>query len=148
LDSEKLKGPKILERNNEMGKEKNIRILVAEDNPVNQTLALKLLEKLGYMAEAVDNGKKAVAALEKTDYDLVLMDVQMPEMDGLEATRTIRDPKSRVLNHEIPIVAFTAHAMKGDRERCLESGMDDYISKPVKPEHLAEIIAKNLNGQA
>ncbi|MBF0118899.1 MAG: response regulator [Desulfobacterales bacterium] len=128
----------------EEDRKKNIRILLAEDNLVNQKLALRLLEKLGYKSDAASNGKEAVVALEKTNYDLVLMDVQMPEMDGFEATKIIRDTKSNVLRHDIPIVALTAHAMKGDRERCLEAGMDDYLSKPIKPDKLFEIVERYL----
>jgi CheY-like chemotaxis protein len=124
---------------------RKIRILVAEDNPVNQIVAVKCLEKFGYRADAVANGLEAIRALETTTYDLVLMDVQMPEMDGFEATKKIRDPSSAVRNHAIPIVAMTANAMKGDRERCLEVGMDDYVSKPVKSAELAEKIEKRLS---
>jgi len=79
-------------------------------------------------------------------YDIVLMDVQMPEMDGLQATRTIRNLQSAVRNHDVPIIAMTAYAMKGDRERCMEAGMDDYVSKPVRPEELAEAIERRLPG--
>ena len=91
---------------------RRVRILLAEDNPINQQVALKMLEKLGYRAEAVGNGAEAVEALARRPYDLVLMDVQMPEMDGIEATRRIRDPRSAVLDHAVPIVALTAHAMR------------------------------------
>ena len=121
-------------------KKRTIRILLAEDNPISQKLALKLMEKHGYYADAVGNGLEAVEALRKIPYHLVLMDVQMPEMDGLEATRIIRDPESGVLNPNIPIVAMTALAMKGDRELCLAAGMNDYISKPIKPEELFKTI--------
>jgi PAS domain S-box-containing protein len=114
------------------------RILVAEDNVVNQEVALGILHKLGMRAEAVGDGAEAVEVLKAVPYDLVLMDVQMPEMDGLEATRIIRDPQSPVLNHQIPIIAMTAHAMLGDREHCMRIGMNDYISKPVSPHALAE----------
>ena len=93
---------------------------------------------------AVANGAEAIRALETIPYDLVLMDVQMPEMDGLEATRRIRNPRSNVLNRHVPIIAMTAHAMQGDRERCLEAGMDDYISKPVNPQMLVSVLKKML----
>jgi len=125
-------------------KKRRVRILVVEDNVVNQKVAVRILEKLGYRADAVADGREAVTALEKIPYDLVLMDVQMPEMNGFEATRIIRDPGSRVLRHDIPIVAMTAHALKGDRERCLDAGMDDYASKPVTPLGLSEILDRHL----
>jgi PAS domain S-box-containing protein len=121
---------------------RRVRILIAEDNFTNQTVALKLLEKMGYRADAVANGLEAVNALKTVPYDLVLMDVQMPEMDGFAATKTIRDQNSGVLNHNIPIIAMTAHAMDGDRENCLKRGMDDYITKPVSPEKLSRAIQK------
>ncbi len=108
------------------------RVLLAEDNPVNQLVALRLLERMGYDVEAVNNGRKAIAALSESSFDIVLMDVQMPTMDGFEATRVIRDPTSSVLDHQIPIIALTAHAMKDDRDRCIGAGMDDYISKPIQ----------------
>jgi CheY-like chemotaxis protein/HPt (histidine-containing phosphotransfer) domain-containing protein len=129
-------------------KKRRIRILVAEDNAVNQKVALRILEKLGYRGDSVANGEEAIRALEKIPYDLVLMDVQMPEMNGFEATRMIRDPSSRVLRHDIPIVAMTAHALKGDRERCLEAGMDDYVSKPVTALGLGEILDRHLESAA
>jgi len=121
-----------------------IRILLAEDNIVNRKLALRLLEKFGFCADAVMNGVEAVNALETNPYDLVLMDIQMPKMDGFEATRIIRDPESRVLNHAVPIIAMTAHAMKKDRDRCLKAGMDDYMSKPIHPQKLLAAIEKQI----
>ncbi|MDY6989646.1 MAG: response regulator [Thermodesulfobacteriota bacterium] len=121
-------------------RKQKIRILLAEDNAVNQKVALHILEKFGYRADAVANGHEAVSALVSIPYDLVLMDVQMPEMDGFAATREIRKSKSEIRN--VPIIAMTAHAMKGDRERCLEAGMDDYTAKPIDPKELLEKIEK------
>jgi PAS domain S-box-containing protein len=121
-----------------------VRILLAEDNLTNQQVALGLLGKLGLRADAVADGVEALRSLERTPYDLVLMDVQMPEMDGFEATRRIRDPRSAVLRHGVPIIAMTAHAMQGDRERCLDVGMNDYVTKPISPEALAQAIDRWL----
>jgi len=121
-----------------------MRILLAEDNITNQQVAVGILKKLGLRADAVANGLEAVKALETLPYDLVLMDVQMPEMDGFEATGKIRDPQSAVLNHQIPIIAMTANVMQGDRERCLAAGMNDYVSKPISPSALAEALDKWL----
>jgi len=124
---------------------RRIRILVAEDNIINQKVAMRILDvKLGYHADAVANGTEVIDSLSRQDYDLVLMDCQMPEMDGYEATRAIRDPNSPVRNHAIPIIAMTANAMKGDREKCLAAGMDDYVAKPISPRELAEAIERNL----
>jgi len=123
----------------------HIRILLAEDNTINQKIALRILEKkLGYHADVVTNGREAVESLEKFDYDLVLMDCQMPDMDGYDATRRIRDKNSSVRNHRIPVIAMTANAMKGDREKCLEAGMDDYVTKPVDFKKLSDAIGKHL----
>jgi len=121
-----------------------VRILLAEDNITNQEVAVGILKKLGLRADAVANGAEAVKALETIPYDLVLMDVQMPEMDGLEATRQIRNPQSAVRNHQIPVIAMTAHAMQGDREKCLEAGMNDYVSKPISSQALVEALEKWL----
>jgi len=120
------------------------RILLAEDNITNQQVALGILKKLGLSADAVANGREVIEALKILPYDLVLMDVQMPEMDGLEATRQIRGPQSAIPNRSIPIIAMTAHAMQGDKDRCLEAGMDDYVTKPVSPRALAEALDKWL----
>jgi signal transduction histidine kinase/ActR/RegA family two-component response regulator len=124
-------------------KSRGFHILVAEDNPINQKLAVRLLEKKGYRATVAENGLVALACLEKQRFDMILMDVQMPEMGGLEATRSIRERERRTGGH-IPIVAMTANAMKGDRERCLESGMDDYVSKPVLPEEMFRVMEAQL----
>jgi PAS domain S-box-containing protein len=122
----------------------NVHILLAEDNIINQQVALGILEKLGLHAHAVSNGLQAVQALESFCYDLVLMDVQMPEMDGLEATRHIRSPQSQVCSHDVPIIAMTALAMAGDRELCLAAGMNGYVTKPVNPVTLADELKKWL----
>jgi PAS domain S-box-containing protein len=121
-----------------------VRLLLAEDNIINQRVAQSMLSRHGYRADVVANGREAVRALEQVDYDLVLMDCQMPEMDGFDATATIRDPGSKVLNHGVTIIAMTANAMTGDREKCLSVGMNDYLSKPVKKEHLAAIFERWL----
>ena len=121
-----------------------VRILLAEDNLINQRVAQNLLKKLGYQADLVANGEEACLALEAVDYDLVLMDCMMPTMDGFESTARIRDAGSAVRNHGVPVVAMTANAMKGDREKCLGAGMDDYLSKPVQQDELAEILEKWL----
>ncbi|MBK9091063.1 MAG: response regulator [Holophagales bacterium] len=123
---------------------RSFRILLAEDNTTNQQVALRILEKLGYRAEAVANGREAVLALQEAPYDLVFMDVQMPVMDGFEATRAIRSGTTRLPKPGIPIIAMTAHAMKGDRERCLAEGMDDYVSKPIVPAELLAALEKWL----
>jgi CheY-like chemotaxis protein/HPt (histidine-containing phosphotransfer) domain-containing protein len=146
------------------------RILLAEDNITNQKVALAILKKLGYRADTVANGLEVLRALKSVRYDLVLMDCQMPEMDGYEATRRIRNAEE-MMNDEcgmvkekdteegryhssfttchpsfrIPIIAITAHAMKGDRQKCIEAGMDDYISKPIRPGELADALEKWLS---
>jgi signal transduction histidine kinase/CheY-like chemotaxis protein/ligand-binding sensor domain-containing protein len=118
---------------------RGLRILLAEDNVVNQVLVCRLLEKHGHSVVVANNGRKALEELEKEKFDLVLMDVSMPEMDGYEAVAAIRAKEGAAQTH-VPIIAMTAHAMKGDRERCLAAGMDAYVSKPVQPKELFEII--------
>jgi CheY-like chemotaxis protein len=116
---------------------------LAEDNAVNRILAVRLLEKRGYIVSPTCNGREALAALEKEDFDIVLMDVQMPEMDGFGATAAIREMEQLTGTH-IPIVAMTAHALKGDKESCLAAGMDAYISKPIRTIELFATIERLL----
>jgi CheY-like chemotaxis protein len=116
-----------------------LRILLAEDNAVNQKVARRLLANIGYEPDIVGDGLRAIEALEKTDYDVVLMDVQMPELDGLEATRRIR---ARWPDRPLHIIAMTANAMAGDRDACLAAGMNDYVSKPIRPAELASALAQ------
>lgn len=117
-----------------------LKILLAEDNIINQKVAMRMLERLGYHADIAANGEEVLQALKDRPYDIVLMDVQMPEMDGLDATRCIRSTPGR----QPYIIAMTAHAMKGDREVCLEAGMNDYVSKPVRIEELQAAIEHSL----
>jgi CheY-like chemotaxis protein len=124
---------------------RSLRVLVAEDNAVNQQVALGMLERAGHVATVAENGREVLALLERGAFDVVLMDVQMPEMDGLEATAAIRE-RERATGGHLPIVALTAHAMKGDAERCLEAGMDAYLAKPLQPRELAAAIEGVLGG--
>ena len=117
----------------------SLRVLLAEDNAVNQRLAVRLLEKRGHHVVVAGNGAEALAAMEKQDFDLVFMDVQMPEMDGLEATAVIRG-KEKISGRHQPIIALTAHAMKGDREKCISGGMDGYLTKPIRPQELDDVL--------
>ncbi len=125
----------------------SLRILLAEDNPVNQRLASRLLEKRGHSVTVAANGSEALAALEKESFDLVFMDVQMPVMDGFEATTAIRKKEGATGIH-LPVVALTAHAMKGDREKCLAGGMDGYLAKPIRPQELDELLQVYLARRA
>lgn len=118
--------------------DKACKVLVAEDNRINQKVVLGMLKKLGYEADLVENGKAAVVAIQNNDYAMVLMDCQMPEMDGYEATRQIR--KLGGTAQSIPVVALTANAMMGDREKCLNAGMDDYMAKPVRMDLLKQTL--------
>jgi CheY-like chemotaxis protein len=115
------------------------RILLVEDNAVNQRLALRMLEKRGHAVHVASNGLEALALVASTQYDLILMDCQMPEMDGFETTRRIRDAETECGRH-VPIVAMTANAIFGDRDRCLAVGMDEYLAKPVRAEMLYQTI--------
>jgi len=124
---------------------RSLRILLAEDNRVNQTVATRILQKMGHSLVVANNGNEALSLLATQPFDLVLMDVQMPEMDGLTATQKIREGEKRTLSH-LPIIAMTAHAMKGDRERCLEAGMDGYVSKPIDKKELEPAIASAVPG--
>lgn len=147
MDVSEDRSPRIVTRHSIAEYEKQkIRLLLAEDNEINQKVALGILKNFGYRTDVVSNGKDAVKAMERIHYDMVFMDCQMPEMDGYTATKEVRSLQSNVLDHNVPIIAMTAHAMKGDREKCLASGMDDYISKPIQPEKLLEMIEIRLAG--
>ncbi len=122
----------------------NVRVLVAEDNAVNQQVALGILRRMGAHAEVVGSGAESIEALRQAPYDIVLMDVQMPDMDGLEATQRIRSGEAGERCMHIPIIAMTAHALQSDRDRCLAAGMNDYVSKPVKPQELHQVLEKWL----
>ena len=117
-----------------LGERHPLRLLLAEDNAVNQKLAIRLLERMGYTADIAGDGSRPSPPWRRSDYDVVLMDVQMPELDGLEATRRIR---ARWPDRPLRIIAMTANAMEGDRETCLAAGMDDYVSKPIRPDELS-----------
>jgi CheY-like chemotaxis protein/HPt (histidine-containing phosphotransfer) domain-containing protein len=118
-----------------------LQILLAEDNPVNQMTATTMFEKLGHAVVVANNGRQALDKMDEEKFDVVFMDVQMPEMDGVTATGEIRK-RERATGRHIPIVAMTAHAMKGDKERCLEAGMDDYVAKPIRRKDLADVLAR------
>ncbi|MGA2436220.1 MAG: response regulator, partial [Bryobacteraceae bacterium] len=123
---------------------RSLKILLAEDNVVNQKVAAGLLKRRGHSVTVVPNGLRALDALQQSNFDIVLMDIQMPEMDGFEATAVIRG-KEQVTRQHLPVLALTAHAMKGDRERCLQAGMDGYVSKPLRAEELFEAIESVLS---
>jgi CheY-like chemotaxis protein len=125
---------------------RRLRILLAEDNRVNQMVAVHVLKKHGHEVTVAGNGQEVLSALKKDRFDLILMDVQMPTMDGYEATEVIRKREGKKGAH-VPIIAMTAHAMKGDRERCLQAGMDDYVSKPLKSDQLLETIDRVARGE-
>src|SRR5205823_6328444 len=120
---------------------RRLRVLLAEDNAVNQKLMVRLLEKWGHQVTVAANGQEALAATEREPFDLVLMDVQMPEVGGFEATAAIRAREKQTGGH-LPVVAMTAHAMEGDRERCLAAGMDDYLPKPIQAHELLAVLGR------
>ena len=129
------------------GQGSSARILLAEDNLVNQKVALKLLEKMGFAADLAMDGIEVLEALEKRTYDLILLDVQMPRMDGIETARRIRSAKPATSNSSVPIIALTANALKGDRDRCLDAGMNGYVAKPIQPDILREAIREHVDDQ-
>ena len=131
--------------------QRHFSILLAEDNLVNQKVAMRFLEKRGHTVVLAESGRQALAAWQEQFFDLILIDVQMPEMDGLEATAMIREQErmgklERLLSRHIPIVAMTAHAMVGDRERCLAAGMDDYVAKPINARDMFAAIERVMGG--
>src|ERR1043165_9044646 len=127
---------------------RRLRVLVAEDNPVNQKLAQHLLERRGHTPILVGNGREACDTMLRDSFDLVLMDLQMPEMDGFEATAVIRKRERETGSARVPIIALTAHAMQGDRQRCLDADMDGYVAKPIKPVELFEVIDRVIAAHA
>lgn len=120
------------------------RVLVVDDNPINQLVAREMLLSLGVEVETAEHGADALARLERSSYALVFMDVMMPVLDGLATTRAWRELEQRSGRRRLPVVALTANAMASDRERCLEAGMDDYLAKPVRREQLAQMLARWL----
>jgi CheY-like chemotaxis protein len=129
-------------------RQRPLRILVAEDSPVNQKLAVALLTRMGHQVALAATGTAAVEAWQRESFDLVLMDIQMPEMDGFEATRRIRAIEQASRRARTPIIAMTAHAMSGDRERCLEAGMDEHVTKPINRGDLAKAIYRQTSAGA
>jgi CheY-like chemotaxis protein len=132
-------GPSASHAMHEQHAESSLNILVAEDNPVNQKLAVRILEKRGHRATVARNGREALAKLRLESFDLVLMDVQMPELDGIETTAAIRESEHGNGKHQ-PIIAMTANAMKGDEQRCLDAGLDGYLAKPIRREELYALL--------
>jgi two-component system, sensor histidine kinase and response regulator len=137
--SEGAKRPALVTRHSVREVKRSLSVLLAEDNAINQKLATRILEKMGHNVTIAENGREALEILEKMRFDIILMDVQMPKMDGFEATSSIRE-KEKITGGHIPIVAMTAHAMSGDREKCLAAGMDGYVSKPINTKELVENI--------
>ncbi|MGO8878604.1 MAG: response regulator [Desulfomonilaceae bacterium] len=132
--------PSLLTRHSIRESKRSLNILLAEDNLINQKLAISLIQRMGHKVSVAQNGRQALEAIEREKFDIILMDVQMPEMDGLEATQAIRTKERLIGRPRIPIIAMTAYAMAGDRDRCLEAGMDGYVSKPVNAQELFETI--------
>jgi len=139
-----VENPAVITRHSLRESRARLKILLVEDNRVNQAVAVRLLEKRGHQVVVVENGRAALEALEAGTPDLVLMDVQMPEMDGIQATRAIRERETKSDKH-LPIIAMTAHAMAGDKERCLEAGMDGYVSKPLRIDDLVSVMEEVLS---
>jgi len=137
----------VLRQGKSSGRVRIPRILVAEDNETNQIVARALLKKLGLVCDMVSNGREVLQLLQVKRYDLIFMDIQMPQLNGYEATTAIRNSSSKLVQNDIPIIAMTAHAMKGDRAKCLEMGMNDYISKPIEVHAISEVIWKWVLGQ-
>jgi len=131
----------LVEQKNER---KKFHLLIVEDVKVNQKVAIKLLDKIGYSSEAADNGKAALEKIYQNDYDMILMDIQMPVMDGIEATRCIRNGEAGEKNKDILIVAMTANALKEEKDRLLTIGMDDFIAKPVSAKNICHVVDKHL----
>jgi two-component system, sensor histidine kinase and response regulator len=131
----------LITRHSSREDQRKLHVLLAEDNAVNQKLAARLLERRGHQVTVTANGREALAALDRENFDVVLMDVQMPEMDGFEATAAVRG-RERNTGRHLPIIAMTAHAMRGDQERCLASGMDGYISKPIRAQELISLLER------
>jgi CheY-like chemotaxis protein len=138
-DSAKPQDRPLVTRHTVRERGKSLRFLVAEDNAVNQRLIARLLEKRGHTVALAQNGLEALHLLDKQPFDVVLMDIMMPEMDGLEATKRLR-AKEKAGGTHLPVIALTAHAMQGDSERCLAAGMDGYVSKPIKLEELFSVV--------
>jgi len=141
------KKPTVVKLDPKLAERLPLRILLCDDNAINQKVAVRLLSQMGYQPDLAGNGLEALAALEGRTYDVIFMDVQMPEMDGLEATRVIRErqnEKSRFPNYKGPItiIAMTASAMPGDRDKCLAAGMDDYLAKPIRPEDMRSVVER------
>jgi PAS domain S-box-containing protein len=132
--------PSLLTRHSIRESKRSLNILLAEDNLINQKLAVSLIQRMGHKVSVAQNGKQALEAIEREKFDIILMDVQMPEMDGLEATQAIRTKERLIGQQRIPIIAMTAYAMAGDRDRCLDAGMDGYVSKPINTQELFETI--------